>query len=118
MFDGPVRTHEENPLVWRIVTHDRGPSKPFNPFTDRLPPTTPAFSLNAGELPLVNRATTLHGTPLYASLLDDAPDVSAAIITAGGRLSSEEDRDPAAAAALRSLFEREPRLRAVYGGTR
>ena len=87
LYDGPVRTSEENPLVWRIVTHTGGSP----------------FSIRPNELPLLNRATTLHGTPLYAALLDNRPDICHAIINAGGRLSASEQSDPAAAAALQSL---------------
>ena len=123
LFDGPVRTAEENPLVWRIVTHDRGEPKPkpFNPLTDPLPPrsdTPPPFVLKTGDLALLNRATELHGTPLYAALLDNAPDVCGVIIHAGGRLSAGEESDLAAGAALRSLFERNPELKTAYDKAR
>ena len=117
LYEGPIRTTEENPLVWRIVTHNRGPSKPFNPMTDKLPPrsdTPPPFVLDAGDSALLNRPTALHGTPLYAALLDHAPDVASVMIHAGGRLSADEERDAAAAAALRSLFEHDPALKAAY----
>jgi hypothetical protein len=117
LFDGPVTTRSENPLVWRIVTHDRDDPKPFNPLTDPLPPRRdgPApFFLKEGEVALVNRSTRLHGTPLYAALLDNAGDVCSVIIKAGGRLSAEEERDPAPAAALQGVFERDPDLRAAY----
>jgi hypothetical protein len=116
LYDGPVTTASENPLAWRIVTHDRGDSKPFNPLTDKLPPRRdgPApFTLKEGEIPLLNRPTRLHGTPLYAALLDHARDCSV-IVKAGGRLSAEEQRDPAAVAALQSVFERDPDLRVAY----
>jgi hypothetical protein len=106
LYDGPVTTRSENPLVWRIVTHDRGDSKPFNPLTDPLPPRrdSPApFFLKEDEMPLLNRSTRLHGTPLYAALLDNATDVCSVIIKAGGRLSADEERDPAATAALQSV---------------
>ena len=33
------------------------------------------FSLPAAEVPLLNRGPGLHGTPLYAALLDHAFDV-------------------------------------------
>jgi len=70
LYDGPITTRSENPLVWRIVTHDRGDSKPFNPLTDQLPPRSdgPApFFLKENETPLLNQGTRLHGTPLYAA---------------------------------------------------
>jgi hypothetical protein len=117
LHDGPVNTASENPLVWRIVTHNRGDSKPFNPLTDKLPERldgTAPFLLKDDEIPLLNRPTMVHGTPLYAALLDHAQDVCTVIIKAGGRLSAEEERDPAAAAALRGIFERDPDLRVVY----
>jgi len=117
LYDGPVTTASENPLVWRIVTHDRGDSKPFNPLTDKLPPRRdgPApFALKEDEIPLLNRPTRLHGTPLYAALLDNARDACSVIIQAGGRLSAEEVRDAAAAAALQGVFERDPDLRVAY----
>jgi hypothetical protein len=121
LYDGPVATATENPLVWRIVTHDRGPTKPFNPFTDKIPErsdTPPPFLLKESDIPLLSRATGLHGTPLYAALLDNANDVCAVIIKAGGRLSADEERDPAASAALQAVFERAPDLRSAYHSTR
>lgn len=117
LFDRPVTTATENPLVWRIVRHDRGDSKPWNPLTEPLPPRndTPApFVIRPSETELVNRPTRLHGTPLYAALLDNAPDVSTVIIKAGGRLSQEEEHDPGASSALNALFEHTPELRTEY----
>jgi hypothetical protein len=118
LYDGPVATASENPLVWRIVTHDRGDSKPFNPLTDKLPSRRDGaapFILKEDEIPLLNRPTRLHGTPLYAALLDNASDVCGVIVKAGGHLSAEEQRDPAAVVALQSVFERDPDLRVAYG---
>ena len=103
--------------MWRIVTHRRGDSKPFNPLTDKLPPRRDGpepFSLKEAEIRFLNRPTQLHGTPLYAALLDNAGDACGVIIQAGGRLSTDEERDPATTAALRGLFERDPDLRRVY----
>jgi len=120
LYDGPVTTAGENPLVWRIVTHDRGDAKPFNPLTDKLPPRSDGplpFVLKQNEIPLLNRPTRLHGTPLYAALLDNANDTCIVIVKAGGRLSAEEMRDPAAAAALQDFFERDPGMRAAYSRT-
>jgi hypothetical protein len=117
LLDGPITTRSENPLVWRIVTHERADSKPFNALTDPLPPRRDgpaAFRLKTDEMPLVNRGTRLHGTPLYAALLDNAADVCSVIIRAGGSLSAEEERDPAAAAALEKVFERDGGLRLAY----
>jgi hypothetical protein len=62
-------------------------------------------------MPLLNQSTRLHGTPLYAALLEQDWGACGAIIRAGGKLSVEEERDPAATAALRDLFERQPALR-------
>ncbi len=120
LYDGPVTTATENPLVWRIVTHDRG-AKPFDPFTDKFPErsgTPPPFLVKATDIPLLNRTTRLHGTPLYAALLDSANDVCSVIVKTGGRLSLDEERDPAASAALQAVFERAPELRATYNLTR
>jgi len=115
LFDGPITTRSENPLVWRIVTHEPADSKPFNALTDPLPPRGPVvFRLKTDEMPLLNRSTRLHGTPLYAALLDNAADVCSVIIRAGGRLSAEEERDQAAAAALQAIFERDGGLRLAY----
>ena len=117
LYDGPVTTSAENPLVWRIVTHDRGPSKPWNPLTEPLPPrqdTAPPFVIQDSEIRLLNGATRLHGTPLYAALLDRAQDVCGVLIHAGARLSAEEERGPAATASLKELFEHEPSLRLAY----
>jgi hypothetical protein len=117
LLDRPVTTATENPLVWRIVRHDRGDSKPWNPLTEPLPPrndTPVPFIIRTSETELVNRTTRLHGTPLYAALLDNAPDVCAVLIKAGGRLSPEEEHDPGAASALRALFEHTPDLQTDY----
>ncbi len=117
LLEGPVTTASENPLVWSIVTHERADAKPFDPLTGHLPSHDggPApFELKPSDIALVNRATRLHGTPLYAALLDNNPNACRAIIVAGGRLSADEQRDPAAAAALQGLFDRDPDSRAAY----
>jgi hypothetical protein len=117
LLEGPVTTESENPLVWRIVTHERADNKPFDPLTGHLPSRDggPApFELKAGEIALVNRSTRLHGTPLYAALLDGNPNSCRAVIAAGGRLSANEAHDPAASAALQTLFDRDPDSRAAY----
>jgi hypothetical protein len=117
LYDGPVDTVSENPLVWRIVTGGRSDSQPFNPLTGKLPPRRDGpepFSLKKDEIPLLNRPTRLHGTPLYAALLKNATDAWGVIIQAGGRLSAGEERDPATRAALQSVFERDPDLRVAY----
>src|SRR5262249_51885442 len=89
LYDGPVTTGRENPLVWRIVTRGGAATpRPFNPFTDTLPPRSDGpvpFSLQPEELALLNRSTRLHGTPLYAALLVDSRDTCRVIIRAGGR---------------------------------
>jgi hypothetical protein len=51
---------------------------------------------------------------LYAALLDNAPDICGEIIRAGGRLSAEEEADPAASASLQKLLAGEPGLRDAY----
>ncbi len=100
MHDGPVTTASENPLVWRILTRKRDGVTPFQ--------------LRQNEIPMLKTSTRLHGTPLYAALLQQAPDATREVIEAGGRLSPEEERDPAAAAALSSVFERDSSLRMAY----
>jgi len=117
LYDGPVRTAVENPLVWRIVTYAGASSEPFHPLTDGLPPRPDVrlpFVLEEDEIPLLNRPTRLHGTPLYAALLVNARDVGKVIIKTGGRLSAEEEHDPAAAAALENLFHGNGDLRLAY----
>lgn len=89
MLDGAVTTESENPLVWRIVTRDR--QKDWE------------FKVAAGEIPLVNKATRLHGSPLYAALLTNGVNIFPALVQAGARLSEEEQRDPAATKALREM---------------
>jgi hypothetical protein len=106
VYQGAVRTREENPLVWRIV----------NPKPAAVSDT--GFSLAPADLPLLNRPTSLHGTPLYAALLVHASGACGVIIAAGGRLSGDEERDPAATSALENLFDREPELRAAYSRAR
>lgn len=100
LYDGPFTTASENPLVWRILTRKRDGVTPF--------------SLHPEEKPLLNKSTLLHGTPLYAALLQDAPDAITEVIKAGGRLSAEEERDPAAAAALEPVLARDLDLRRAY----
>lgn len=115
LYEGEITTSTENPLVWRIVTHNRGESKPFNPLTDQYRRDEPQpFALKPGEEAMLNKPTAVHGTPLYAALLDNAKDVCAVIIQSGGRLSPAEAKDPAASSSLRSLLETEPGLRASY----
>ena len=104
LHDGPITTIDENPLVWRIVTRQRDGSN--------------IFALREDEIPLANRSTTLHGTPLYAALVVDAPDAVSEVIKAGGHLSTEEARDPAAAATLEQVFAHDPGLRQDYTKTR
>jgi len=121
LFDGPVTTASENPLVWRIVTHNRGASKPWDPLKDKFPERRDGpepFVLREGESALLNRTTRLHGTPLYAALLDNANDACSVIIKAGGRLSAAEERDPAAQPALQIILERSAGLRAAYSKER
>lgn len=100
LHDGPITTAEENPLVWRLVTRRRD--------------GVTLFELEEGEVPLLNRATRLHGTPLYAALLQEGFDAYPVLVNAGARLSDRETSDPAAAAALVRLFERFPELRRSY----
>ncbi len=83
---GPVTTESENPLVWTIVT--------------REPDGLSLFKLKKVEIPLLNTPTVLHGTPLYAALLIQGPDVIRELIETGAKLSSTEENDPAAIAAL------------------
>jgi hypothetical protein len=99
LHEGPVTTATENPLVWRILTRQRGRE---------------LFTIRTEEIPFLNQGTQLHGTPLYAALLADAPDVFRELINAGARLSEDEEREPAAAASLEKMFERAPELRIVY----
>jgi hypothetical protein len=98
LFDGPVDTASENPLVWRIVKRSRGP-----------------FTIGEDERPLLNIPTRLHGTPVYAALLTNGFYIFPDLIQAGARLSPEEEQDPAAAKALDEMFQKLPELRTVYG---
>jgi len=100
MHDGPINTASENPLVWRILTRRRD--------------GVTLFRLRKDEMPLLNQNTELHGTPLYTALLQDAPDLFPELINAGARLSAEEERDPAAQAALARVFEHDLELRTKY----
>ena len=113
LYDGPVDTVSENRLVWRIVTHDRGDSKPFNPLTDKFPPRRegPApFVVKESEMQLLNRPTRLHGTPLYAALLMDDSDALSVIIKVGGRLSAaRKNAIPPVRARCRRFWKVTPR---------
>lgn len=99
LHEGPVTTEQENPLVWRIVTRERGKG---------------LFTLLPEEKEWLNKPTRLHGTPLYAALLVDSPDALRVLIPAGARLSEEEERDPAAQAELAKVFQREEDLKYSY----
>jgi hypothetical protein len=101
MLEGPVTTQIESPLVWRILKRT-GVREPLG--------------LRPEELRLLNRSTRLHGTPLYAAILrpGSPPAVMEELVDAGARLSEEEERDPAALAALEQLFREVPRLCGVY----
>jgi hypothetical protein len=121
LYEGPVTTASENPLVWRIVTYNRGDSRPFDPFRDPIPSRQDGrqpFALRSGEVALLNRTTRVHGTPLYAALLANTRDACGVIIKAGGRLSTEEERIPAASAALQIVLQSSADLRAAYGRSR
>ena len=101
LFDGPVTTESENPLVWRIVKRDTSSRAPF--------------AISKEELPLVNQPTKLHGTPMYAVLLTKDVYIFPELVRAGARLSPEEEEDPAAVKSLEEMFDRRPESRAVYG---
>jgi hypothetical protein len=103
MHKGPVNTASENPLVWRILTRTRGDGKPF-----RLQPD---------ELALLNKSTEIHGTPLYAALIEDGFDLFTDLVKAGARLSKDEELDPAASQALQQAFQRFPDLQREYSKT-
>lgn len=98
--EGPITTSEENPLVWRILTRKR----------DGITP----FQLRPEEKQWINQSTSLHGTPLFAALLQDAPDACRAVIEAGGRLSEPEAAEPAVSAALQQALARAPDLKFTY----
>jgi hypothetical protein len=99
MMDGSVTTESENPLVWRILHRD---------FSKQ-------FVIAADELPLINKPTRLHGTPLSTVLLVSASDLFVQFVNAGARLTPEEERDPATAAELERMLGKFPELRRVYG---
>jgi hypothetical protein len=82
-----VETARDNPLVWRIV------KKEFS-------------GLRVDDGRFLNKATPLHGTPLYAALLTDQWAVAEQLREAGARLSEQESQDPAAARVLEELAGR------------
>jgi hypothetical protein len=100
LYDGPINTATENPLVWRILTRKR----------DGMT----LFKLQPDELPLLNQPTKLHGTPLYAAMLEDGPDAITELIKAGGHLSPEEEHDPAASATLQRILSNDSELQNAY----
>jgi hypothetical protein len=101
LFEGPVTTESENPLVWRILKRDTSSREPFVITTE--------------ELALVNQPTRIHGTPMYAVLLTKDVYIFPELVRAGARLSAEEESDPAAAKSLEEMFERRPESRGMYG---
>ena len=100
LYDGPVTTATENPLVWRILTRKRD--------------GVTLFMLRPDEMPLLNQPTKLHGTPLYAALLEDGPDAWTELIKAGAHLSPEEESDPAASASLMKILSSDLELHRAY----
>jgi hypothetical protein len=99
LHEGPITTADENPLVWRILTRTRNGAT--------------LFSLRDEEGPLLNKRTALHGTPLYAALLQVAPDLYPTLIRAGARLSASEESNPAVAAAFARACAQGPELRCL-----
>jgi hypothetical protein len=85
--------------------------------TRKLDGTT-LFSLRQEEFALLNKSTTLHGTPLYAALVQDAPDACLELVRARAHLSPEEQSDPAVKAALMRISERDLEFRRAYESTR
>jgi hypothetical protein len=98
LLDPPFDTQTENPLVWRILKRENGEQ----------------ITLHSDEIPLINKSTRLHGTPLYAALLTNGFYIFPELVNAGARLSPAEERDQAAAKALAQMFEQRPELRSVY----
>jgi hypothetical protein len=101
MFEGPVTTRTENPLVWRIV---------------KFPFDGEDFPLVPEDAPLLNRPTRLHGTPLFLALLRSGSQMNLpkVLVERGARLSDEEQQNPAAMASLERLFRQFPKLCGVY----
>jgi hypothetical protein len=95
-FEGPIATRNENPLVWRILkTADPRDADARNGIFPKL---------NPDDTPLLNKATRLHGTPLYAALLVGSR-LAGTLIEAGARLSPAEHTDLAAKMSLGKLFQ-------------
>jgi hypothetical protein len=104
-FEGAIATRSENPLVWLILkTADPRDSDSRNGI---LPTLQPA------DAPLLNKATQLHGTPLYAALMVGSR-LAGTLIEAGARLSPAECTDPAAMLSLGKLFQDQPHLQEAY----
>jgi hypothetical protein len=100
LHDGPVSTASENPLVWKILTKKMARES--------------FFLLEKDDLPLLNKTTQLHGTPLHAAMLVRMEGLYSELIEAGARLSEAEERDSASAAALGRMLEFNPALRQAY----
>jgi hypothetical protein len=100
LYDGPVTTAAENPLVWRILTRQRD--------------GVTLFMLRPDERSLLNQPTKLHGTPLFAAMLEDGPDAITELIKAGAHLSPEEESDPAASASLMRILSNDLELKNAY----
>jgi hypothetical protein len=106
-YDGPLTTRKENPLVWRILSG----ADPRGPYVVN----GKQFTLEPGDIPLLNTSTRLDGTPLYTALRMRWTPVATSLVEAGARLSAEENLEPAAIVSLNALFEARPELRGVYG---
>jgi hypothetical protein len=89
LYDGPVTTATENPLVWRIVTHPNDPAR-----------------IGPADQALLNKPTALHGSPMYASLLIESVPAFLELWKAGARLTAEEEHDPAAAQAFGDMLNK------------
>jgi len=100
MFDGPVTTSTENPLVWRILKWNQAAGE--------------QFKIAKEDLPFINVPTKLHGTPLYAALVMNGYYIFPDLVKAGARLSPSEEKDPAATKALAEMLEKRPEVRTIY----
>jgi hypothetical protein len=97
LYDGPVTTEMENPLVWRIVTRKMG--------------TYDSMPISVEDEPYLNKPTRLHGSPMYALLVTNGFWIFPDLWKAGARLTPEEQQDPAAAKALAQMREKHPELK-------
>ncbi len=98
LFDGPITTRTENPLVWRLLEI----ADPQGAYVR----DGKQFELHPDDRPLLNLSTRLHGTPLYTAVRFRDARLAQDLVRAGAGLSAEEASQPGVSEQLDKLLAR------------